>query len=1008
MKDNRWQIAKEIFDEALGVAPELRARFVETSCSGDEQLRSEVEMLLGSYKSDFLEENALGAAELLIESNLTKGQVIGRYRIGALIGSGGMGEVYLADDTELDRPVAIKVLHRDVANDKERVRRFIQEARAASALNHPNILTIYEVGSLEGSRFIVSEYVNGVTLRERMSSGLTAAESLEITCQIAAALQAAHQAGIVHRDIKPENIMLRKDGLVKVLDFGLAKLTEADDLPIDPNASASSRIHTSPGLIMGTVAYMSPEQASGKTVDSRTDLWSLGVVFHEMLSGESPFKGESVTNLVPSILEHDPASLDLTKISHELQPMCMKALARDQEARYQTAQELLQDLQGEKKRMDYTNQSSAFITVSTTDELKTQLIRPRPTLSAEYIVTSVKRHKYATFVSLALVTFLAVGFSVYKYNGAPQLNGIHDAIVPAIGPSTTEADLKLSRFASTGKMAHVAISPDGRYIAYVTSDGPEKNSIRLRQRETSSDVELVQAPSEGTLVDLSFSPDSGQVYYRHRIPYISPAPNPSTINRVSVSGGASTKIVVDAAGGASVSPDGKTLTFRREVDTDGEGDDVLIANADGSNERVLVHSPASGNKYVRCGQVSAWSPDGRSIVCFTNFETKEEDYYRITYLVVSDGSMQLRNERWSQISGAVYMPDGSLVIAGKPVTSEALTPAQLWLIAPNTPPKSITSDITGYSGLTATRKGDVLITIQNRYLIDLWTLTGTDTSKVKPITTSGEMVSGGGFNWTPDGRILFCSKVSGNADIWIMNSDGSNRRQITADRGAKTNMSMSPDGRYIVFLLNAVDGVSTHVARMDADGKNLKQLTDSSVFELSPRISPDGKWVYYIQVPATNSEPERIAKVPIDGGEPVFLATLQGFTRFLDVSPRDGRIVFEDVLPAKDNKTTRVAVIISPESGQSKKTIELPPSARPDGPLRWTPDGRNIAFNETVINGLPRALGAIPVDRKGTAKQLLSFPAGVGLFEWSKDGKQLGFGFGSTTSDAVLITRKDN
>ncbi|MEO7538958.1 MAG: serine/threonine-protein kinase, partial [Pyrinomonadaceae bacterium] len=348
MNPSEWERAKELFERTRELPVEERAAFLERVCSSEPEVRTQVERLLAAYDTDFLEESILPkAVDQLASNHFQPDQVVGRYRIGELIGTGGMGQVFRAEDTELDRPVAFKVLHGDIAENDERVRRFIQEAKAASALNHPNILTIHEIGTFEGARFIVSEFVNGDTLRERMRSGLTSAESLDIMCQIAAALQAAHSAGIVHRDIKPENIMLRQDGLVKVLDFGLAKLTEADDLPIDATAPAISRFQTSPGLIMGTVAYMSPEQARGQAVDSRTDLWSLGVVFHEMLTGESPFKGESVTDLVTSILNHEAASLDLTAISQELKPICTKALAKDKKARYQTAQDLLQDLQGE-------------------------------------------------------------------------------------------------------------------------------------------------------------------------------------------------------------------------------------------------------------------------------------------------------------------------------------------------------------------------------------------------------------------------------------------------------------------------------------------------------------------------------------------------------------------------------------------------------------------------------------------------------------------------------------
>lgn len=656
--------------------------------------------------------------------------------------------------------------------------------------------------------------------------------------------------------------------------------------------------------------------------------------------------------------------------------------------------------------MEYAIQPTPFITTTTTDELKTQLIRPRPTLSAEYIVTSVKRHKFASFATFAIVVFLAVGVTVYRFNGAPPANGENAAFEAVIGPTTTETDLKFSRFSSTGKMGQIAISPDGKYVAYVTIDGPGKNALRLRQRETSKDVEIVPAPEKGNLADLSFSPDSSQVYYRLRLP-----PANDTINRVAISGGASTTIIVDAESGGSISPDGKMIAFNREIEVNpqvGGGDDVIVANPDGSNERILVHSPFAGPVWVNCGQVPAWSPDGKVLACATSYHSKEGNYDRITFVNVSDSSIQRRDEKWSDINGGVFMPDGSLVVAGKLASSDRLAPAQLWLIAPNTPPKSLTSDLTGYSSLSATRNGDVLVTIQSRAMRDIWTLSGTDTSRIEQLTTSGEIA--GGFNWTPDGSMLFSSLISGNPDIWLMDGDGGNRRQLTANHGANSWPSMSPDGRYIVFL-SAVNCCDQKVFRMDADGKNLKQLTFGWQAR-TPRISLDGKWVYYNETPKdievfTEKVPMRLYRVPIEGGEPEILATLRGFSRYLDISRIDGRIVYEDSVPETDNKAHRMANIISPD-GSNLKKIELPLTIGPGAPLRWTPDGRNIVFNDGIKNGLPRALGAIPVDGKGPAKLFLSFPAGIGLFEWSKDGKRLAYLMQTSTSEAILITRKEN
>ena len=363
MNPELYQRIQALLQSALERESEERALFLNESCAGDESLRRQVESLLVSYEQagSFLESPAAQVGAPLVNdahAKLAAGDAIGPYRILSQIGSGGMGDVYLAQDTRLGRKIALKLLSVSFTNDAERVRRFRQEAAAASALNHPNILTIHDVGQTNSAHFIATEFIEGETLRERLKrSDIPLTEALDIAIQIASALSAAQAAGIVHRDIKPENIMIRRDGYVKVLDFGIAKLTE-QTLPTedtDPESVTRILLNTSPGMIVGTVAYMSPEQARGIAVDARTDIWSLGVVLYEILTGHKPFEGRTMSDVIVSILEKEPPPLAqyLQPAPDDLQRILKKALHKQTDERYQTLDELLIDLKNFKREVEF-------------------------------------------------------------------------------------------------------------------------------------------------------------------------------------------------------------------------------------------------------------------------------------------------------------------------------------------------------------------------------------------------------------------------------------------------------------------------------------------------------------------------------------------------------------------------------------------------------------------------------------------------------------------------------
>ena len=445
MTPERWLQIKELFHEALVCEPAQREEFLVAKCAGDEPLRTEVESLLSSLEEDesFIEAPAGDlAAELLgtHRSTYEPGHQLQNYRIVRQIGSGGMGEVYLAEDTKLYRKVALKLLPPHFTVNPDRVRRFEREARAASALNHPNIVTIYEIGLSDSTHFIATEFVDGKTLRQLINEkSLTLNETLNVSMQVAEALNGAHTAGIVHRDIKPENIMIRQDGYLKILDFGLAKLTERQT--IEAELERPTLLQTNPGLVMGTVQYMSPEQARGTNVGVGTDIWSLGIVMYELLTGQVPFTGETPSHVMVSLMEDKlPPLKDRAHVPDELDRFVTKALRKNQKERYHTAAELARDLKSFKQRLQQDSRLKEWLktvpsrrdggqlqplgtltTVSGAHPIplehrtatETSPVQSHPTSSAEYFIREIKSHRTLALAASVIIIFSAIGLTYF-------------------------------------------------------------------------------------------------------------------------------------------------------------------------------------------------------------------------------------------------------------------------------------------------------------------------------------------------------------------------------------------------------------------------------------------------------------------------------------------------------------------------------------------------------------------------------------------------------------------
>jgi len=499
MPDQHWENLKEIFHAAVALAPDERAAYLERTCSGNDSLRQAVESLLKSHEEtgNFVDTPAYrAAAEMLLDAQEFKsGQLVTHYKILSLIGEGGMGKVYLAEDTKLDRKVALKFLSSSFTKDSQRLHRFEQEARAASALNHPNILTIHEIGEVDHHRFIATEFIAGQTLRDRLRTGLDLEQALEIATQVASALVAAHRVNIVHRDIKPENIMIRReDGLVKVLDFGLAKMSQTSSVTggASVDKDAPTQFKTSPGVVMGTAAYMSPEQARSDEVDARTDIWSLGVVLYEMIAGTSPFIAATSNEIISAILAKAPApplARYMRDVPERLEEIVEKVLTKNKEERYQTSQDLLIDLkrlrqslqiEASLERSKSADKASSF-SGQAAGSAEAMAATTRSVSSAEYIANQVKAHKRgAIAIAAMLLMAIATGLMVYEWRmkhtavaaATPQIKSL--AVLPLKSLDSGEnylgigiADAVIRKISQTRQLT---VRPTSAVLKYVKED----------------------------------------------------------------------------------------------------------------------------------------------------------------------------------------------------------------------------------------------------------------------------------------------------------------------------------------------------------------------------------------------------------------------------------------------------------------------------------------------------------------------------------------------------------
>jgi serine/threonine protein kinase/Tol biopolymer transport system component len=944
------------------------------------------------------------------------GTQLGRYEIRSKLGEGGMVEVYRAQDTQLDRMVALKVLPVEIASDQQRLHRFLQEARAASKLKGANVAHIYEIGEAEGLRFIAMEYVEGEPLGEKLKGQqLSAAEITRIATQIARALEEAHSKGVTHRDIKPPNIIVNPEGDVKVLDFGLAKLDLVPAATDErPDSELATRVKTSPGVVMGTVNYMSPEQAMGQEVDQRTDIFSLGIVLYEMATGRLPFSGSSLTETIDKIVHAQPEAIARFnyEIPAELEVIIKKALRKNRDERYQTAKEILVDLRALQRELELAShfehsvspdssksvstrapagpsgeQQTSVLTADQQTQSTGQQAPPVTNVSsAEFVAGKIRNHKTAFLVALTLCVAVLAGLALGAYK-----------LVISNRPASKA--MKITRLTTGGRIGSApiggcaSISPDGKYVVFATKEAGQ-TIMWLRQVSSNSLVQITQSAT-GQCNGTTFSPDGESVYYG----FLEKKDTEGVLYQVPVLGGTPRKILTNIIGPPAFSQDGKRLAFQRDAPASGESS-LMVANADGSNEQKIA-SLKSPDFFTALG--ISWSPDGRLIAAGVASGTGDVSSTVMAFPVEGGSGKALTAQKWSRVLRVMWLNDGSGL-----VLTAATGGTQLWFVSyPGGDVRRITNDLNNYGGVSLglTMDDSTIVTVQIDNSSQLFvTAPNEDSSRAHQITYGGDDGLFG-LAYAPDGRLIYVTPTGDNTDIFSVNPDGSGKKQLTNDPFQKHWPYATPDGRYILFISNRSG--NWNVWRVDADGSDSKQLTEGAARDDSVVTSPDGRWVIFT---SQRTGKRTIWKVSIDGGVPVQLSDRPSLSS-LAVSP-DGKLIAYLYPDEKENGRPGLALMPF-DGGEPLKTFELAALGRQGNyPLPhltfdrwtgiwWTPDGRALSYVGNT-NGVSNVWNQ-PIDGSPPI-QVTNFKAdSISTFCWSHDGKQLAISHGVTTTDIVLI-----
>ncbi|HKI10745.1 MAG TPA: protein kinase [Candidatus Acidoferrum sp.] len=917
-------------------------------------------------------------------------ETIGHYRILRQLGSGGMGVVYEAEDTRLGRRVALKFLQDTGKPDPAAMERFLREARSASALNHPGICTIYAIEEHEGQTYIAMELLEGESLEKALIRGLLPiAKTVEIGVQVADALDAAHKKGIVHRDIKPANIFLSERGAAKLLDFGLAKLMETEGgMEGETVAPSKDAFLTSPGTTVGTIAYMSPEQARGEVLDARSDLFSLGSVLYQMVTGTLPFPGATTAVIFGNILHSAPVSpITLNSaVPQELERILNKLLEKDRDLRCQVAAEVRADLKRLQREMDPGRTSSApTVAASRTSSGTVRAIGSGSSSAAALegtaragsgAVLTVPAQKSRIGTGLILVGLLAVVAAIAY--------GLYTRVQQKVHPGQSAQQANLAPFekftienvSNNGHVTLAAISRDGIYLLQALEEGGSQ-SLWLRHIPTSTNKEVV-APARTRYEGLTFSPDGNYIYFVRRNEENEAE---SVLYSATVLGGEPHVVINDVDSPISFSPDGRYFVFLRELH-DSPNWDLLLARSDGTIERPIF----SAHPLPSDSHVPAWSPDGKTIVIPVVQPTQDAigGFLAVDVATGKDHAVAVSPDRIYY--GPAWMPDGSaLITSAKKVDAGRIQEQIGYVSYPDGQYRELTADTNNYGNLGIANDGKTLVAIQSklRFSLSIAPANEPDQLRTVPLATQLPVWL---WNWMPDGRLI----VPQAGSLKAVAANGEETTLYSDPKHILDQATVCGDGRYVVYRqVGAGGGTSANLWRMDLNGTNHKQLT-SGRNDREPTCPKDGNWVYYVD----NADNRYVKRVSVEGGSPETVVKY-GVGSY-GLSPNGKEIVSFEVRELDHKLMLRIDNVETHQMTYS----DIDQRALPDE-LAYVPDGKGVVYlvrEKGVDNLWLQPLDGAPHRQLTHFKKDKTF-----RFVFSPDGSKIAMECGEQESDAVLL-----